>query len=138
MSDYRLDKNIQGLVLDLGNSVRLEEAAWSKTTAFSWCIDDSSPEKPVLLLTSSSKEEDIIAPAPTASELLESLPSNYMGLYIRLNKWGEKPTQAGYSVSYCLEDGSADFLTEDKHLGIALANMWIWINSEEPPQVEKQ
>jgi hypothetical protein len=138
MKEQKLTKQDIPIVSSLGESELLQQAGWKRSGIFSWCVDYDQPKKPYIGMTKEQSKEDILAPAPTATELFAALPADYEGLYIRVNKWDKSSgaKKAGYSVSYCTEDGSAQFVSDAATLEGALANMWVWMHSEDPPHYE--
>lgn len=128
------------IVTDLGNSELMRQGGWESPTIFSWCVDYTDPQNPCVGLTEAHEAEDIVAPAPTATEIMRELPTEYRGLHLRINKQNQKSgaKRVEYSIDYCADDGTSQFSTEAETLEVALARMWQWLHGDNPPEYRSE
>jgi len=132
-------KQIESITLNLDDALELAKLGWDRPTIFAWHKGDRSYIAP----SATEGNRTRIAYTPTAAELLDELPNQHSGHYLRIGKRKTKSGHTGYDVGYWnTQDNSYEFFTSSPAPGItgngrlveALGGMWAWLNGPEPPE----
>lgn len=139
-TDSTQDKTkLEDLVLNLEDSIRVLRLGWKQSTTLSWY----QGKKPFVGLTGVHAEPKL-APAPSASDIWDALPPEYIGFNLCITKWESSNQEGvdGYDVGYWNpKTSSYEFFTSSPHeptgnerLVDTLGGMWVWLHGDEPPE----
>ena len=129
------ETKLENLVLNLEDSLYLLKLGWKHSTTLSW-YQGKKPFVGISGVHSESKQ----VPAPSASEILDALPPEYMGFNLALTKWesAKQDGLSGYDAGYWNpKNSSYEFLSSSQQTGSArlvdtLGGMWVWLHGDEP------